>query len=90
MAPTVGDTPSLATLDTNRGYAAVFGPVDRGFPEDGVIACGEADRGMWVFADLDFAALDTVRKNGAVRNFRDWQDWPAESPIIRLRAMEET
>jgi predicted amidohydrolase len=90
VAPTVGDAPSLATLDVNRGYAAVFGPMDRGFPEDGVIACGEPDRGMWVFADLDLAALDTVRKNGAVRNFRDWQDWPAESSIVRLRAMEET
>jgi predicted amidohydrolase len=89
VAPTVGDAPLLATLDANRGYAAVFGPVDRGFPEDGVIACGEADRGMWVFADLDFAALDTVRKDGAVRNFRDWPEWLAESPIMRLRAMEE-
>jgi predicted amidohydrolase len=83
VAPTVGDAPSLATLDVNRGYAAVFGPVDRGFPDDGVIACGEADRGMWVFADLDFAALDAVRENGAVRNFRDWRNWPAECRVIR-------
>ena len=84
VAPTVGDAPSLATLDANRGYAAVFGPVDRGFPEDGVIARGEADRGMWVFADLDFVALDAVRENGAVRNFRDWQNWPAECRTVRL------
>ncbi len=90
MAPTVGDAPSLATLDANHGYAAVFGPVDRGFPEDGVIAHGEADRGMWVFADLDLASLDTVRKNGAVRNFQDWANWPAESPVVRLPARERT
>lgn len=89
VAPTVGDAPSLATLDTNHGYAAVFGPADRGFPEDGVIARGEPDRAMWVFADLDFAALDAVRENGAVRNFRDWADWPARSPVTRLRAMEK-
>jgi hypothetical protein len=30
-----------------------------------------------VFADLDFAALDTVRSEGAVRNFFNW---PADPP----------
>ncbi len=72
VAPTVGLTPRLATLDENRGYAAVFGPVDRGFPEDGVLARGAADAPGWVFADLDPARLDGVRRDGAVRNHRDW------------------
>ncbi len=72
IAPTVGDAPWLATLDTNRGYAAVFGPVDRGFPEDGVIVRGILDEPGWVFAELDPARLDAVREGGAVRNHRDW------------------
>ena len=72
VAPTVGLAPSLATLDENHGYAAVFGPVDRGFPEDGVIARGTLDAPGWVFSDLDRARLDAVRADGAVRNFRDW------------------
>ncbi len=72
VAPTVGLAPALATLDENHGYAAVFGPVDRGFPEDGVILRGTLDRPGWVFADLDPARLDAVRQDGAVRNFRDW------------------
>jgi predicted amidohydrolase len=72
IAPTVGFAPSLATLDENHGYAAVFGPVDRGFPEDGVIAAGTLDQPMWLFADLDPDRLDAVRADGAVRNFRDW------------------
>ncbi len=72
VAPTVGDAPWLATLDANRGYAAVFGPVDRGFPEDGVIVRGTLDAPGWVFAELDPARLDAVREGGAVRNFRDW------------------
>jgi len=90
VAPTVGDAPSLATLDANHGYAAVFGPADRGFPDDGVIGQGEADRAMWLFADLDLASIEAVRKNGAVRNFQDWRNWPAESPVVRLGAMENT
>ncbi len=79
IAPTVGRAPALATLDENHGYAAIFGPVDRGFPEDGVIARGTLDRPAWVFADLDPARLDAVRENGAVRNFRDWPtSFPSE------------
>ncbi len=72
IAPTVGFAPSLATLDENHGYAAVFGPVDRGFPEDGIIAHGILDKPAWLFANLDSTQLDAVREDGAVRNFRDW------------------
>jgi predicted amidohydrolase len=74
MAPTVGYAPSLATLDENHGYAAVFGPVDRGFPDDGVIARGTLDQPAWLFADLDSTRLDAVRKDGAVFNFMDWPE----------------
>jgi predicted amidohydrolase len=72
VSPTVGLAPSLASVDENHGYAAVFGPVDRGFAEDGVVARGELDAAGLVFADLDPAALEAVRADGAVRNFRDW------------------
>jgi predicted amidohydrolase len=81
VAPTVGDAPELATLDENHGFAAIFGPVDRGFAADGVVAAGALDAPGWVFADLDFAALDTVRADGAVRNFLNWPaDPPAPQP----------
>jgi predicted amidohydrolase len=81
MAPTVGEAPGLATLDENHGFAAIFGPVDRGFPADGAIACGQMDQPGWVFADLDFAAIDAVRADGAVRNFLNWPaDPPAPQP----------
>ena len=72
ISPTVGMAPSLASVDVNRGYAAVYGPVDRGFPADGVIARGVLDEAGLVFADLDEDALSAVRADGAVRNFRDW------------------
>ena len=72
LSPTVGEAPWLATLDSNAGRAGVYGPVDHGFPDDGVIAEGSTDAEEWVFADLDPAALDRVRRDGAVRNFLDW------------------
>lgn len=77
VAPTVGFAPALATLDENHGYAAVFGPVDRGFPPDGVMARGAMDQPGWVFANLDPATIDAVRQDGAVRNHRDWKNLPA-------------
>jgi predicted amidohydrolase len=84
IAPPVGAAPWLGTLDANRGYAAVFGPVDRGFPEDGVLARGALDAPGWVYATLDPARLDAVRADGGVRNHRDW---PGAVPACRVAEM---
>jgi predicted amidohydrolase len=80
VAPTVGDAPWSAALDTNRGHAAVFGPVDRGFPEDGVLARGPTDAPGWVFCTLDRARIEAVRRDGEVLNHRDWPTGPMPPP----------
>ena len=80
MAPTVGEAPWSAALDVNRGFAAVFGPVDHGFPVDGVLARGALDAPGWVFCTLDPARIATVRREGAVLNHRDWPAGPVEAP----------
>ena len=80
ITPTVGAAPWSAALDVNRGYAAVFGPVDRGFPEDGVLARGALDEEQWVFATLDPARIEAVRADGEVLNHRDWPAWPFAPP----------
>ena len=82
IVPTVGDAEWSAALDRNRGFAAVFGPIDRGFPEDGVIAQGALDAAQWVFADLDPARIEAVRRDGAVLNHRDWprESFPRPAP----------
>lgn len=82
ITPTVGEAPWSATLDVNRGYAGVFGPCDRGFPEDGVIAKGELDARGLVFADLDPAQIETVRETGGVRNHRDWPSAPEGCAVV--------
>jgi predicted amidohydrolase len=74
QAVTVGEAPWSAAVDQNRGAAGVFAPVDRGFPDDGVVALGELDRPGWVFADLELTRLAEVRADGQVRNHRDWSD----------------
>lgn len=91
VSPTVGDAPWLAALDCNRGRSGVYGPADRGFPENGVIAEG-ADAAGWLWADLDPARLDAVREHGAVRNHRDWPpDWSRPGPmaVAELQPFED-
>lgn len=82
IAPTVGEAEWSAALDRNRGYAAVFGPIDRGFPEDGVIAHGALDAPQWIYADLDPARIARVREEGAVRNHRDWPRQGFPEPAV--------
>ncbi|MCB4824725.1 carbon-nitrogen hydrolase family protein [Roseicella aerolata] len=84
VAPTVGAAPWSAALDENRGQAAVFGPVDRGFPEDGVLAAGPLDTPGWTFCSLDPARIDTVRREGAVLNHRDWPRAPLPKPAVAV------
>ena len=83
VVTTVGDAPWLAALNCNRGYAAVFGPVDRGFADDGVVCRLPLDAPGWLHAELDPAALRRVREDGAVRNHRDY---PAAPPPCRVVA----
>jgi predicted amidohydrolase len=80
LAPTTGAAPWCAALDANTGAAGIFGPVDRGFPPSGIIAEGPIDGHEWLFAELDPAALDAVRRDGAVRNHLAW---PAPPPPCR-------
>lgn len=72
VAHTVGDLPSSPAIDENHGAAALYGPPDRGFPTDGVIARTELDTPALLVAELDFSKVDAVRQDGQVLNHRDW------------------
>ncbi len=76
VAPTVGAAPWSETLDANTGRAAIYGPADRGFAEDGVVVEGEMDRPGWIFAEVDVARIVAVREAGQVRNHLDWPRGP--------------
>jgi predicted amidohydrolase len=76
-SPTVGDAPWSPAVDANRGAAAVYGPPDIGFPDDGVLALGELDRPSWVFAEIDLDRVAEVREQGAVLNHRHWPEQAA-------------
>jgi predicted amidohydrolase len=86
QAPTVGIAPWSIAVDENVGAAGVYGPPDRGFPDDGVIALGAYCEPGWVIADVDLDAIGRVRGDGQVLGHRDW-DLPGHlaAPVARAR-----
>lgn len=71
-AHTIGNLPESPAIDENHGNAACYGPPDRGFPADGIIAATEVDVPGMLIVDLDASTIENVRRDGQVLNHRDW------------------
>lgn len=82
QAVTAGEAPWSPALDVNTGEAAIFAPMDRGLPDDGVVVQTRDDQ-VWAIADLDVGALERSRANAQVANDRDW---PGQWQPSRVRA----
>ena len=59
-------------LDVNTGEAAIYAPMDAGFPTDGIVAATRGDED-WAIADIDLPALEDARAAAQVANDRDWR-----------------
>lgn len=68
----VGNAPWSEAVDVNIGAAAIYTPVDRGFPDNGILADGKLNAVQWVIAEVSLSACGTVREQGQVFNYRDW------------------
>jgi predicted amidohydrolase len=83
-SPLVGTAPWSGAIDENHGYAAIYGPPDKFFPETGVLVRGEIDEPGLVFAEIDLARCENVRRDGGVLNHRDWPDKIPPCPVVTL------
>lgn len=82
-AVTAGEAPWSPALDVNTGAAGIYSPIDRGFPDDGIVA--RAENG-WAIADLDLDAFTANAERAQVANAHDW---PAQlRPGVRLARVE--
>jgi predicted amidohydrolase len=68
---TAGEAAWSPALDVNTGEAAIFAPMDRGLPADGVVV-QTAGETTWAIADIDIDALERSRDAAQVANDRDW------------------
>lgn len=85
VSPLVGEAAWSPAVDVNVGAAGVYGPPDRGFPDDGVVAVGALNEPGWVYAAIDLDAVERVRANGQVLNHRHWSEQPGE--VARLASL---
>lgn len=72
QAVTAGLARWSPALDVNTGEAAIYAPMDRGFPEDGILAMTSGGQG-WAIADLDIEALTLRQDQAQVSIDRDWE-----------------
>jgi predicted amidohydrolase len=68
----VGNAEWSEAVDVNVGAAAIYTPVDRGFPDNGVLITGKLNAVQWVIGEVSPSACAVVREQGQVFNFRDW------------------
>jgi predicted amidohydrolase len=71
QAVTAGLAAWSPALDVNTGEAAIYAPMDVGFPADGVLAQTQGEQ-VWAIAALDFDAFERSRAGAQVANDRDW------------------
>ena len=72
QSPLVGNAEWSEAVDVNVGAAGIYTPVDRGFPDNGILATGEFNAASWLIADISLDGIQTVREQGQVFNYRDW------------------
>ncbi|MCR6628225.1 MAG: carbon-nitrogen hydrolase family protein [Pseudoxanthomonas sp.] len=80
---TAGEAPWSPALDINTGEAAIFAPMDRGLPADGVVVQTVGDQACAI-ADLDLDALERSRAEAQVANDRDWAG-QLQPALVRAR-----
>ena len=76
-APTVGLCDFCPAVDENVGSAAIYGPPDLGFPENGIFAETPLNQPGWAIATVDRAAIAEVRRAGGVLNHLHWDEQQA-------------
>jgi len=74
MSSVIGPADWSEAVDVNTGTGGVFGPPDRGFPADGILALGDIDVPGWTYSDVDLDAIAEVRRDGGVLNRAHWTD----------------
>ena len=72
QSPLVGNADWSEAVDVNVGAAGIYTPVDRGFPDNGILAMGDFNAVTWVISDINLDRIQTVRQQGQVFNYRDW------------------
>ncbi|MBS9715914.1 carbon-nitrogen hydrolase family protein [Pseudohalocynthiibacter aestuariivivens] len=86
-SPLVGASTWNPVVEMNTGAAAIYGPPDMGFPDNGVIAEGALNIPGWVYADVSLEAVRVVRKDGRVLNVKHWEEQAARLGNVKIASL---
>ncbi|MCC5972249.1 MAG: carbon-nitrogen hydrolase family protein [Pararhodobacter sp.] len=73
-APLVGDAAWCVGVEENTGRAALYGPPDRGWPDNGILAEGGIDTPGWTLATISRKQIAETRADGVVLNHLHWSE----------------
>jgi len=73
-APLVGEAAWCAGVEMNRGRASIYGPMDAGWPEGGILAETALDTPGWAVAEVSRDQIARTRADGVVLGFRHWPE----------------
>ncbi|WP_151718149.1 carbon-nitrogen hydrolase family protein [Gemmobacter serpentinus] len=76
-SPTVGDCDFCPAVDENVGSAAIYGPPDLGFPDNGIFTETVLNQPGWAIATVSLDAVAEVRRAGGVLNHLHWEEQTA-------------
>ncbi len=88
-APLVGKADWTEAADVSVGAAAIYGPSDRGFPENGVLAMGELNQPGWVYADFSLEQIAAVRSEGHVFNHAHWGEQDGRLDLVAVHRLDK-
>ena len=74
MSSLVGEAAWSDAVDVSTGAGGIFGPPDRGFPPDGVLAVGQIGAAGWTYAPVSLPDIAQVRADGVVLNKTHWTE----------------
>jgi len=86
-SPLVGSSAWNPVVEMNTGAAAIYGPPDMGFPDNGVIAESELNVPGWVYGDVSLEAVRRVRRNGRVLNVKHWEEQAARLGNVKIASL---
>jgi predicted amidohydrolase len=72
--PLLGNAPWSPAIDVNVGAAALYGPPDVGFPDNGVLAESDWNSPQLLTVPVPWRRVNALRRHGHVANFNDWKE----------------
>ena len=57
LSSTAGAVPGCDLVDENHGFAGIYSPPDKGFPDTGILQESALDEVGWVYAEVDIEGL---------------------------------